>query len=209
VQWVASRVAAPRLVVCHLGGGCSVTAVRDGRSVDTTMGFTPLEGLVMATRSGSVDPGLLVWLLDGRVEPRELAEALERRSGLLALCGSADMAEVTRRADGGDGPAQMALAVYLHRLRAAIAAMAASLAGIDVLAFTGGVGERSAAVRAGAAAGLAFLGVSLDEARNAEVRAADADISADAAAVRTIVLGAREDLEIARSTRVALSAHAA
>lgn len=195
-----------RIVSCHLGAGASLCAIADGRSIDTTMGFTPLEGLVMATRSGSVDPGLVLWLLErGGLSEGELAEALEHESGLQGLAGSADMREVLARADDGDAAARLALDVYLHRLRAGIAAMAAALGGLDVLVFTAGVGERSAAVRAKAAAGLGFLGVAIDETRNREVTG-DAEISKVSASARTVVIAAREDLEIARQTRDVIAA---
>jgi acetate kinase len=194
-----------RLVICHLGAGASVAAVADGRSVDTTMGFTPLEGLVMATRSGDVDPGLLLWLEERQgMSPRAMSEALERESGLLGLAGSADMRDIVRRARERDAEAQLALDVYLHRLRAKIAAMAPALGGLDTLVFTGGVGEHAPAVRRGAADGLGFLGVALDAAAN-EAATADAEIGAMAAPVRTLVVTAREDLEIARQVRAVLS----
>jgi acetate kinase len=184
-----------RVVSCHLGAGASLAAIHDGRSVDTTMGFTPLEGLVMATRSGSVDPGLLLWLLrEGGVWVAELEAGLEHRSGLLGLSGTADMRALLAR---DDDRARTALAVYVHHLRAAIAAMAAAMGGIDVLAFTGGVGERAAPVRAAATAGLGFLGVVLDEARNAAA-VPDADVGAPESAVRVLAVEAREDAEIAR-----------
>jgi acetate kinase len=139
VQWVAEQVRVPRLVVCHLGGGCSVTAVRDGRSVDTTMGFSPLEGVPMATRSGSVDPGALVYLLrERKLSLEELDHELEHESGLVGLGGTDDV----RALDG-----TLALDVYVHRIAAAVAAMAASLGGLDAVAFTGGVGEGSEVVR--------------------------------------------------------------
>jgi len=155
----------------------------------------------MATRSGSVDPGLLLWLLrEGGVSSAELEAGLEHRSGLLGLCGTADMRALLAR---DDDRAHQALAVYVHRLRAAIASMAAAMDGLDVLAFTGGVGERSATVRAAAAAGLGFLGVTLDEARNAAA-VADADIGAAQSAVRVLALEAREDAEIARQVRTLL-----
>jgi acetate kinase len=212
--WIARRVPemlgsaapGPRIVSCHLGAGASLCAISDGRSLDTTMGFTPLEGLVMATRSGSVDPGLLLWLLERTgLSERELADALEHESGLLGLAGSADMREVLTRAEAGDGAAQLAIDVYLHRLRAGIAAMATALGGLDVLAFTGGVGERSAEVRARAVAGLGFLGLTIDSRRNTST-AGDGDITGEGAAVQTLVVHAREDLEIARQTRAALAA---
>ena len=194
-----------RLVSCHLGAGASLCAIADGRSVDTTMGFTPLEGIVMATRSGSVDPGLLLWLLErGSMSERGLAEALEHQSGLQGLAGTADMREVIDRADGGDHAAGLALDVYLHRLGGGIAAMAAALGGLDVLAFTGGIGERAAVIRSRAAAGLRFLGVELDEDRN-RTGETDLDLSAEGATVRTVVIAAREDLEIATQVRRLLS----
>src|SRR5262249_347104 len=147
-----------RIVSCHLGAGASLCAIAGGRSVDTTMGFTPLEGLVMATRSGSVDPGLLLWLLEREaLTTAGLAGALEHQSGLLGLSGAGDMREVEARAAAGDAAAGLALEVYVHRLRAGIAAMTASLGGLDVLVFTGGVGEHSPEVRGRAADGLGWL----------------------------------------------------
>jgi acetate kinase len=197
-----------RLVTCHLGAGASLAAVRDGRSVDTTMGFTPLEGLVMATRSGSVDPGLVLWLVDHvGMPPAELAATLENRSGLLGLGGTSDMRAIIEatQADGDPDPdARLALDVYVHRLRAAIAAMAASLGGLDALVFTGGVGERAPVVRAMAADGLGFLGVALDPARN-EGGPEDREIGVDGAAVRLLVIAAREDLQIAHEVRGVLA----
>lgn len=195
-----------RVVTCHLGAGASLAAVLGGRSVDTTMGFTPLEGLVMATRSGTVDPGLVLWLATEQgVPPAELAEGLERRSGLLGLGGTADMRAILVAATDGQPDARLALDVYVHRLRASIAAMAASLDGLDAIAFTGGVGERSAAVRGLAADGLGFLGVALDPAANdASMGDGEAEIGAPSGAVRVFVIPAREEVEIARGVRAAL-----
>ena len=195
----------PRTVTCHLGAGASLCAVRDGRSVDTTMGFTPLEGLVMATRSGSVDPGLLLWLLtEARLGAAEVTEALERSSGLAGLSGtSGDMRVVLERAGAGDAPAQTALDVYLHRLRREIGAMVAALGGLDLLVFTGGIGEHAPAVRAAAADGLLYLGVAVEPDRN-RATTEDGDITASGAAVRTVVITAREDLEVAREVRALL-----
>jgi acetate kinase len=212
-SWVARRVpelvgtpgAARRIVSCHLGAGASLCAIRDGHSIDTTMGFTPLEGLVMATRSGSVDPGMLLWLLEREaLSERELAEALEHRSGLLGLAGDADMRAVLATAAAGDARAALGLDVYIHRLRAGIAAMAAALRGLDVLAFTGGIGEHAAEVRARAADGLGFLGVAIDPRAN-DRAAPDTEISARDASVRTLVVRAREDAEMARQARAVLA----
>jgi acetate kinase len=199
-----------RVVTCHLGAGSSLAAVLDGRCVDTTMGFTPLEGLVMATRSGNVDPGLIIWLLrHGGLSVDEVSGGLEHSAGLAGLAelpgGSGDMRDVRLAAARGSPGARLALDVHAHRLRAQIAAMAAALGGLDTLVFTGGIGEHQAEARAEAAGGLAFLGVALDRDRNDSARP-DCDISAAGAAVRTLVIAAREDIEIARQTRAALAA---
>jgi acetate kinase len=195
---------ATRVVTCHLGGGASLAAVDRGRCVDTTMGFTPLDGLVMATRSGSVDPGVVLWLEQHQgLSADAVADGLEHASGLLGLCGSPDMREITARAASGEATATTALAVYVHRLRAAVAAMTASLGGLDVLVFSGGVGERSAPVRAAAGAGLGFLGVEVDGARNKDA-GGDDRISPPGAAVLALVIEAREDLEIAAGVRLVL-----
>src|ERR671931_525104 len=182
VQWAAEQVRAARLVVCHRGG----------RSVDTTMGFTPLEGVPMATRAGSVDPGALLHLLrSGAVTAEALDRALEHQSGLLGLGGSDD----PRKLEG-----TLALAVYTYRIAGAVAAMAVALGGLDALVFTAGVGEGSAYVRAEICARLAFLGVELDAAAN-ERAEPDAEVAAPASRVRVVVLRAREDLVAARAAR--------
>jgi acetate kinase len=207
-QLVGRQLAELRIVTCHLGAGASLAAVFRGRSVDTTMGFTPLEGLVMATRSGSVDPGLLVWLLQhGQLGVAELSAGLEKESGLAGLSGvpSGDMRAVLRAADAGLPAALLAVEVYLHRLRREIAAMAAAMNGFDALVFTGGVGEHSSAVRAAATAGLAFLGVTLDPDRN-RAATADAVISSPDSTAAALVVTAREDVEMARQARGALAA---
>jgi acetate kinase len=214
-ELVGRPLAELRTVVCHLGSGASLCAVHGGRSVDTTMGFTPLEGLVMATRCGTVDPGLPLWLLrHGKLGVAEVADALERESGLAGLAelpgGSGDLRDVRAAAERGSEPAALALRVFGHRLRREIAAMAAAMNGLDVLVFTGGIGEHDAAVRADTAAGLAFLGVHADGDRNRVARG-DADISAADSPVRVLVVTAREDLEIAAQTRhtCAAAAHSA
>jgi acetate kinase len=199
-----ARDAAPdarRIIICHLGAGASLCAVLDGVSVDTTMGFTPLEGLVMATRCGDLDPGLITWLAEREVD---VPEALARRSGLTGLAGTGDMRKLLDRVDDD---ARLAIAVYIHRLRKGIAAMAASLGGADVCVFTGGVGEHAAEIRLEAAAGLSFLGIEIDPELNSMplVDAPLADISSDGAAARTFVIAAREDLEMADQARKLLS----
>jgi acetate kinase len=204
-----ARALAPgcrRVVTCHLGAGASLAAVLDGRSVDTTMGFTPLDGLVMATRSGSVDPGLVLWLEEHEgLRPAEVADALEHSSGLLALAGTPDMREILGR---DDPAARLALEVYLHRLAGGVAAMTVALGGLDTLVFTGGVGERAAVVRQGAAERVAHLGVAVDRQRNAgaDPTETDVDITSDGAPVRTLVVRAREDLQIAAGVEQALAA---
>jgi acetate kinase len=208
-QWTAGRTAALlgrpiaelRTVSCHLGSGSSLAAVAGGRSVDTTMGFTPVEGLVMATRPGNVDPGLVTWLVDrAGLTAQELGDALEHRSGLLALAGTRDMAEVIRRRAAGDAAAGLAWDVHDHRLRGSIAAMASSMGGLDALAFTAGIGEHAPAVREAACAGLAWLGVSLDRAANEAARG-DAVVSSPGSPVAVVVVTAREDLMLAAGAR--------
>ena len=195
-----------RVVTCHLGAGASLAAVQGGRSVDTTMGFTPLEGLVMATRSGTVDPGMILWLQrHAGVTEAELTEALDRKGGLQALAGTSDMREVLRKIESGDDVAQLAFDVYVHRLRSLAASMAAAMNGLDVLVFTGGVGENAPEVRTAAAAGLGFLGVAVEEGLNSAA-AGDADISAPGAGVASLVVRAREDVEVAREVRRVLGA---
>jgi acetate kinase len=175
VAWAAEQVRVPRLVVCHLGGGCSVTAVLDGRSVDTTMGFTPLEGVPMGTRPGSVDPGALLYLLHHSVTIDELESALEHDSGLRGLAGTDDVAELLASTE----PSKLlALEVFTYRVAQAVAAMATALAGIDAVVFTGGIGEHATPIREAIVEQLRFLG-------NFEVH----------------VIEAREDVVAARAAR--------
>jgi acetate kinase len=188
-----------KLVTCHLGNGCSLAAIREGRSVDTTMGFTPLEGLMMGTRSGSVDPGILTYLMrQNQLIGEQLDQLLNERSGLLGISGvSGDMREVLAALSKGHERAKLALEIYIHRLCAGIGAMIAVLGGIDALVFTAGVGENSPEVRAGACQNLEFAGVKLDPKQNAESRP-DQDISDSASPVRVMIIRAGEDWEIAR-----------
>jgi acetate kinase len=194
-----------RIVTCHLGAGASLAAVKDGLSVDTTMGFTPLEGLAMATRSGSVDPGLMLWLMEHTdLTEERISRALEHESGMLALAGTDDMRTVIERAGLGDEDARLGLEVYLHRLRSGIAAMASAMNGLDAVVWTGGVGEHAPAVRGAASAGLSFLGVGIADDRN-QTATGDCELTAPGAAVRSLLVGAREDLEIARQVPEALA----
>jgi acetate kinase len=193
-----------RLVSCHLGAGASLCAVRDGRSVDTTMGFTPLAGLVMQTRVGSVDPGILLWLLQhGDVDVETLGGVLEHHSGLRGLSGtSGDLRDVLEARAAGDADAALAFDVYVHRLVREVGSMVASAGGLDVLVFTGGMGEHSADLRLAAAAGLFHLGVEIDPAVEVD---GDTDVTRDGARVRTVVVTAAEDLQVARETAEVLA----
>ncbi len=201
IELMGHSGAGVRAVTCHLGAGASLAAVLEGRSVDTTMGFTPLEGVVMATRSGTVDPGLILWLAqEQRIPVGEIAHALEYESGLQALCGSSDMAEVEALAAGGGGAARLALDVYVHRLRAAIAAMASALGGVDAVTFTGGVGENASRLRAEVLSTMGYLGLSLDSEANGGA-VPDAEITGAHSRVRVFVVQSREDLQIAAEVR--------
>ena len=184
----------PRLVSCHLGSGASVCAIQDGRSVDTSMGFTPVEGLVMATRSGSVDPGLIVWLLtEGGLSADEVGDALEHRSGLLGLTGrTGDLREIQ---DADDETSRVAFEVYVHRIAGEVARMVAALSGVDAITFTGGVGEHSEPVRRAVLDRLRWLGV--DAAPAGEP---DTVLSASSSAVAVCLVTSREDLEMVRQT---------
>lgn len=189
-----------RLITCHLGSGCSLAAVRWGRSVDTTMGFTPLEGVVMGTRSGSIDPGLVLHLLreDG-LSPDELGALLNHHSGLRGLSNrSGDLREVLAARDGGDEAARLAVDVYVHRLRFHLGAMLGALGGLDAVVFTAGVGEHGAEIREAALEPFAFLGLVLDRDRNAGARA-DCDVAAAGSRVRVPVIRAQEEWAIARA----------
>jgi acetate kinase len=195
-----------RVVTCHLGSGCSLAAVRNGRSVDTTMGFTPMDGIPMARRSGAVDPGILIHLLrHGGHTVDSLDRMLNHDSGLAGLSGtSGDMREVIAAAEAGDGRAQLALDVFVHHVRKGIASMAASMNGLDALVFAGGIGERSPRVRAAIAAGLAFLGVQLEDGLNAE---GDGEriISSTESGIPVMIIPAEESWVMARDSFIEVS----
>lgn len=188
-----------KLVTCHLGNGCSLAAIREGRSIDTTMGFTPLEGLMMGTRSGSVDPGILTYLMrTGKSTGEQLDQLLNTQSGLLGISGlSGDMRQIVTAMKDGHPRARLAFDIFVHRLQSGIGAMIAALGGIDTLVFTAGIGENSPEVRAAACASFGFLGLKLDAAKNAQ-STADQDISISESAVRVLIVRAQEDWAIAR-----------
>jgi len=206
-QYAARRAAemlhldpvALKLIVCHLGSGASLTAVRGGKSVDTTMGFTPLEGLMMGTRSGSIDPGILIYLIRHcGATAQDLDEILNRKSGLSGVSGiSGDMREIQSAMDAGKERAQLAFDLYVHRLVRELGGMLAVLGGVDAIVFTGGVGENSPRIRARACANLGFLGLELDAEKNAHP-SSDDDIAAPHSRVRVLVIRAQEEWEIAR-----------
>lgn len=187
-----------KLVTCHLGYGCSLAAIRHGWSIDTTMGLTPLEGLMMGSRSGSLDPGLLLYLLQHtNVTPQQLDETLNHQSGLKGIAGrSGDMRDILQARKEGDTRATLAFEMYVHRLRECLGAMVAVLGGLDALVFTGGVGENAPDVRAAMCETLAFLGVSLDMQKNTAA-AGDQDIATSSSRVPVLVIHAEEDWAIA------------
>ena len=199
VEWSARRVPVPRLVVCHLGGGCSVSAVLNGRSVDTTMGFSPLEGVPMATRSGSIDPEIVLHLLrTKRLGIEEIEQSLESQSGLLGLSGESSRVEELEASRSEK--AALALAVFAHRISGSVAAMASTLGGLDAVAFTGGTGERSSRIRSDVCRRLEFLGCELDREAN-EGAVPDAVVSRRESAVAVHVIGAREEVVAAEAAR--------
>ena len=200
VQLLNRRLNSLKLITCHLGNGCSLAAIQDGRSVDTTMGFTPLDGLMMGTRSGAIDPGILTFLMrqDGLSGP-QLDDLLNTKCGLLGISGSSsDMRQIISEMKAGNVRAKLAFEIFVHRLQSSIGALIAVLGGLDCLVFTAGIGENSPEVRAAASARLSFLGLKLDSVKNAQAFG-DQDISAPDSAVRVLVLRAHEDWAIARA----------
>jgi acetate kinase len=201
-QLLGRPLAALKLVTCHLGNGCSLAAVAGGRSVDTTMGFTPLDGLMMGTRSGAVDPGILTYLARrDRLTGQQLDELLNDKSGLLGISGlSGDMRQVLDALRGGHARARLAFEIYVHRLRSGIGAMVAVLGGLDALVFTAGVGENSPEVRAAACANLGFLNLTLDAQQNGQ-SPPDQDIASVDSGVRVLIVRTEEEWAIARACR--------
>lgn len=197
-----------RVVSCHLGNGCSLAAICNGKSVETTMGFTPLDGLVMGTRSGSIDPGILTYLMAAeKISPGKMDDILNKQSGLLGISGvSSDMREIVAAMRSGNLRAKLAFEVFVHRLKLGIGSMLSALGGADVLIFTAGIGENSPEVRAAACRGLGYAGIELDEKKNANCRP-DAEISANASKVRVWVISAEEDWAIAQACHKLLNAN--
>lgn len=195
-------IATLKLVTCHLGSGCSLAAIANGQSIATTMGFTPLDGIVMATRPGAIDPGILTYVLrQTRMSGEEMESALYRESGLYGLSGiSGDMREILKARADGDPRAALAFDIYVERLRQEIAAMAASLGGLDALVFTGGVGEHASVVRAATCQGLDWMGIALHASLNTAADP-DCEIAEQTSAVRVLVCHTREELMVARETR--------
>jgi acetate kinase len=202
VEWAASQVPVPRLVVCHLGGGCSVTAVLEGRSVDTSMGLTPLDGVPMATRAGSVDPGILVHLLRRGSGVDDLDRLLEHESGLLGVSGVSE--DVRALEASGDARAELALTLLVRGVAKWVAGAVTVLGGLDGLVFTGGIGEHSARVRSDVCSRLGAVGVELGEEAN-RLATSDTDVHAAGSRVRVVVVRAREELVIAKAVRALVS----
>jgi acetate kinase len=206
-RMLARELSSLKVVSCHLGNGCSLAAIDGGKSIDTTMGFTPLEGLMMGTRSGSVDPGILTYLMRTNHDDAEkLDRILNHQSGLLGISGiSSDMRDVLKAARSGNVRARLGFEIFMHRLRKGISAMAGSLGGVDVIIFTAGIGENSAEVRSAACSKLGFLGVRVDEQKNSATHP-DTDISATESRVKVLVIRAQEDWSIARECSRLLAA---
>jgi acetate kinase len=200
-QLLGKSISSLKIVSCHLGNGCSVAAIEHGKSIDTSMGFTPLEGLMMGTRSGSVDPGILTYLMrEQNLSAQTLDDLLNKNSGLLGISGiSGDMRRVVSAMKEGNDRAKLAFDIFVHRLRAGIGSMVAALGELDALVFTAGIGENSAEVRQAACANFNFLGLQLDLAKNASAKP-DQDISATSSTVRVLVVQAQEDWAIARES---------
>jgi acetate kinase len=197
-QILGKNLESLRLITCHLGNGCSLAAVQHGHSIETTMGFTPLEGLMMGSRSGSIDPGIILYLLQQKkLTVEQLDEMLNKASGLKGISGAGDMRQVLLDIEMGKPRAKLAFDMFVHRLRYYIGAMLATLGGLDALVFTGGIGENAAEVRVAACESFAFLGLKLDAQKN-EQSPADQNISAVDSAIPVLIVHTQEDWAIAR-----------
>lgn len=208
-KYVAERAAAMlgkpienlKIITCHLGNGASITAVKDGKSVDTSMGFTPLEGLAMGTRSGNIDPAIIKYIAEkDNISVNKVDEILNKKSGVLGISGvSSDFRDIEEAADNGNERAKLALDVYVHYVKKYIGAYAAVMNGVDVIVFTAGLGENSANMRSRICKDMSFLGVELDEEKN-NIRGKEADVSKDGSKVRLLLIPTNEELMIARDT---------
>lgn len=192
-----------RIISCHLGNGASVTAIKDGKSVDTSMGFTPVEGLMMGTRCGDLDVGAVSYIMDKEtIGTRSASTLFNKHSGMLGVTGiSSDMREVEEAAEKGDENAALGLEMYTYRIKKYIGAYAAAMGGVDVLVFTGGIGENGDTVRSASCKGLEFIGVEIDESKNQGLRGEEMDISTSDSKVRVMVVPTNEELVIARDTK--------
>ncbi|BAY84218.1 acetate kinase [Calothrix parasitica NIES-267] len=188
-----------RIITCHLGNGCSLAAIKNGQSIDTTMGFTPLDGLMMGSRSGSIDPGILIYLLEQKIcTVKDLDNLLNKASGLSGISGiSSDMRQIKAAIAQGNQRAQLAYDIYVHRLRSSIGAMLPSLGGLDALVFTGGIGENAAGIRQAACEAFEFLGIQIDAVKNTS-KAVDKDITTSDSPIKVFVIHTQEDWQIAR-----------
>lgn len=197
-----------RMITCHLGNGCSITAVKNGKSIDTSMGFTPLEGLVMGTRSGDIDPSIVFYLINQGIPPKEVEELLNRKSGLLGISGvSNDIRDVEREAGAGNKRAKLALEIFAYRAKKYIGAYAAALGGMDVLVFTGGIGENDPLMRKMICSDMEFLGLKINDRANAAVVGKTGIISDEESRVKVLVIPTDEEFAIAEETRKCLLKH--
>jgi acetate kinase len=207
-QYLGQAPVALNLISLHLGNGASATAIEGGRCIDTSMGMTPLEGLVMGTRSGDIDPALVFYI--GRaagLDDAAVETLLNQESGLKGLCGANDMREVLRRMDAGDAPARLAFEIYCYRIRKYIGAYTAALGRVDAVIFTAGIGENAPAVRARVCVGLETLDIRLDARKNASVSGEIAEIQSTNSAVKLLVVRTNEEREIAEQVRAVLTGH--
>ena len=201
-EFLGTSAEGKRIITCHIGNGASIAAVKDGKCVDTTMGLTPLEGLMMGTRSGDIDAGAVTYLMDKfGLDTKGLAALLNKQSGLLGLCGTSDFRDVLAGIANGNDRARLAKEMYTYRIRKYIGAYAAAMGGVDIILFTGGAGENQWEVRDGATKGLEYMGVQMDETRNHSCRATEAIISADNSPVTVCVIPTDEELMIALDTQ--------
>lgn len=207
-RYVSARVrefvkdsATDKIIVCHLGNGSSLSAVKDGKCVDTTMGLTPLEGLVMGTRSGSLDPAVVEFICDKEgINATEMLQILNKKSGLYGICGHGDMQDVVKAAAEGDHKSELARAMMIYSVQKAIGAFTAAMNGVDVIAFTAGIGENNSQIRQEICSALGYLGVKISYARN-QIRGEDCVISTDDSKVKVVVIPTNEELMIARDTK--------